>query len=299
MGIAQIDSTIDLYLTSLLGASNVAYFSYAQQLQKIPIGLFGLTIAQATLPTLSQKNAYKNKADFTKTFLASWNQILFLVLPASAVLVMLRIPTVRLLLGARNFDWEATVTTAETLSFFAISLFAQSSVHLFIRAFFALQDSKTPVITTAVAVFTNSLLSIYFVKMSGLPVWSLGLSASIGATVNAALLLYFLNKKVRFDLYQIVIPPLKMFAATVFAGISIYLPLKLFDQLVFDTTQTFNLILLTVTVTLIGLSVYAFMAWFLNIKEVLTFYNLLKRVIRVKDLVFETSQEVVHGEETL
>lgn len=299
LGIAQIDSTIDLYLTSLLGASSVAYFSYAQQLQKIPIGLFGLTIAQATLPTLSQKGSLHNNADFKKTVLASWHQILFLVLPASAILTTLRIPTVRLLLGARKFDWIATVTTAETLSFFAISLFAQSSVHLFIRAFFALQDSKTPVITTTIAVLTTSILSIYFVQILSLPVWSLGLSASIGAFVNAGLLLYFLNKKVGFDLYQIIVPPLKMFAATGIMVISVYIPKKLLDILVFQTERVFELILFTGTLTFIGLSVYAFMAWFLNIKEVLTFYNLLKRVIRVKDLFFETSTEVVHGEETL
>jgi len=90
-----------------------------------------------------------------------------------------------------------------------------------------------------------------------------------------------------------------MAIATAFAAISIYVPLKLFDQLVFDTTRTLNLLLLTGTVTLIGLSVYAFMAWFLNIKEVLTFYNLLRRVIKVKDLVLEPSHEVIHDEEAL
>jgi putative peptidoglycan lipid II flippase len=297
LGISQIDLTIDLILASVLGASSIAVFTFAQHLQQVPVGLFGLTISQATLPTLSQ---YKQMKSYKDTFLASWHQIIFLVLPASVILAVLRIPAVRLVFGSARFDWEATVLTAKTLSFFAISLFAQASVHLFIRAFFSLQDSKTPVVTSTIAVLTNSILSIYFVLVLNLPIWSLGLSASIAAIVNAGLLLFLLNRKVGgFGRYNIIIPPLKMLIAASFAGISIYVPLKLFDQLVFDTTRTFNLILLTGTVTFIGLSVYGFMAWFLNIKEVLTFYNLLKRVIRVRDIILDTTPEVVHGEETI
>lgn len=297
LGIAQIDLTIDLILASVLGASSVAIFTFAQHLQLVPVGLFGLTISQATLPTLSQ---FKQMKNYKETFLASWHQILFLVLPASVMLSVLRIPIVRIVFGADLFDWTATVQTAKTLSLFAISLFAQASVHLFIRAFFSLQDSKTPVVTSTISVLLNSVLSLFFVLFLHLPIWSLALSASIASILNAFLLLFFLNKKVNgFDAYQIFIPPIKMFLAASIAGIAIYIPLKLFDQLVFDTTRTFNLILLTGTVSFIGLSVYAFMAWFLNIKEILTFYNLLKRAIRVRDLFFETSQEVIHNEETI
>lgn len=297
LGIAQIDSTIDLILASTLGAASVTFFTFAQHLQLVPVGLFGMTIAQATLPTLSQ---YKQIKAFKDTFLASWHQILFLVLPASVLLVTLRIPAVRLVFGADNFDWEATVLTGKTLSLFAVSLFAQASVHLFIRAFFSLQDSKTPVYTSAIAVIVNSVLSIVFIKILLLPIWSLGLSASLAAMLNGGLLFLLLNRKVGgFDVYQIIVPPAKMFFAAAITAVSVYVPLKLLDQLVFDTTRTFNLILLTGTVTFIGLSVYAFMAWFLNIKEVLTYYNLLKRVIRVRDLVLDTGTEVISPSETV
>ncbi|NCN59087.1 murein biosynthesis integral membrane protein MurJ [Candidatus Roizmanbacteria bacterium CG22_combo_CG10-13_8_21_14_all_38_20] len=295
LGIAQIDSTIDLVLASLIGASSITVFTFAQHLQQVPVGLFGLAIAQATLPTLSQS---RNSSKFKEIFLASWHQVLFLVLPVSAILVILRIPAVRLVFGADLFDWDATVLTGMTLSFFAVSLFAQASVHLLIRAFFSLQNSKIPVTTSTIAVLINSGLSIYFIQVLHLPIWSLGLSASIGAVVNFTLLIYLLNKKVKsFNKYQLFVPPLKMAIATFAMIIFLQIPKKLLDQLVFDTTRTLELFLFTITVALIGLLAYAFMSWILNIKEVLTYYDLLKRVIKVRDLVIDTGTEV-SGEDT-
>lgn len=295
LGIAQIDSTVDLMLASLIGASSITVFTFAQHLQQVPVGLFGLAIAQATLPTLSQSTS---SAKFKEIFLASWHQVLFLVLPISAILVILRIPAVRLVFGADLFNWDATVLTSITLSLFSVSLFAQASVHLLIRAFFSLQNSRIPVVTSTIAVLLNSALSIYFIKVLNLPIWSLGLSASIGAVVNFSLLMYLLDKKVNnFNKYQLFIPPLKMAIATVTMIIFLQIPKKLLDQLVFDTTRTLELFLFTVTVALIGFSAYAFMSWILNIKEVLTYYNLLKRVIKVRDLVIDTGSEI-SGEDT-
>jgi len=220
-------------------------------------------------------------------------------LPASAILVILRIPAVRLVFGADHFDWDATVLTGMTLSFFSVSLFAQASVHLLIRGFFSLQNSKIPVATSAIAVIINSVLSIYFIKILHLPIWSLGLSTSIGAVINFSLLIYLLNRRVEnFDKYQLFVPPLKMAIATFAMIIFLQIPKKLLDQLVFDTTRTLELFLFTITVTVIGLAAYAFVSWVLNIKEVLTYYNMLKRVIRVRDVMIDAGTEV-SGEDTI
>lgn len=300
LGIAQIDATVDLILASLLGAASVTIFTFAQQLHLVPVGLFGLTIAQATLPTLAQKSKPKQLREFQDIFLASWHQILFLAFPAAVLLFVLSEQSVRLVFGADRFDWPATRLTSKTLSFFSLSLLAQASIQLLIRAFFALQDTKTPVIIAAIAVTLNTFLSIYFIRVMHYPVWALALAASLGAFTNVILLFYLLHRKVGgFSLYQIIVPPCKMLLAAIFSGLVSFIQVKLLNQLVFDTTRTFNLILLTGIVGLSGVLVYAFMAWFLNIKEVLTFYNQIKRMIRVKDVILDTGSEVVAGEETL
>lgn len=294
MAASQIDSTIDLVLASLLGARSVTVFHLAQHLQLFPVGLFGLTIAQASLPNLSENASRGNLDNFKHSFLASFHQILFLIFPASAILIVLRIPAVRLVFGADRFDWAATVLTGKTLAFFSLSLFAQGTIHLLARAFYALYDSKTPVKIAVVSILTNTTLSIFFIQVLSLPVWALGLSTSVASVINAFFLLLILDRKVGgFERRKLILPFLKIVAATLITALFLYVPMKLFDQLVFDTTRTLNLLLLTGTASFIGLSVYLFLAWFFNIEEVIIFYNFAKKLIRVIEIPLEPLQEVV------
>ncbi len=294
LAVSQIDTTVDLILASLLGASSVTIFNFAQHLQLVPIGLFGIPIATAALPSLSQNGMSGNKQEYKDLIIKALHQILFLVLPASIILVVLRIPVVRLVFGADRFNWSDTVLTGKTLAAFSISLFAQSTIHLITRAFFALQDSKTPVIVGIGAIIINTLLSAYFIMTLKLPVWGLGLSASIASIFNAFLLLIILYKKIGgLNLPRLIIPTIKMCFSTLITGISLYIPMKLLDQFVFDTTRTVDLIMLTAVATFIGLGVYIFCSWMLALEEVALFIILTKKVIKVKELFIETSREVV------
>ncbi len=295
LAVSQIDTTVDLILASYLGAGSVTIFYFAQHLQQLPIGLFGATIAQAALPAMSASFSQKNKKQFEELFLASYHQILFLVFPVSMILFVLRIPMVRLVFGASEFDWPGTVLTGATLAFFSISLFAQSLVHLFVRAFYAVQDTKTPVAIGMVAVAINTVLSVICVSVLRLPVWSLALSASLASIVNfVALLVLFDIKIQRLSRHGLIIPPFKMLVATAISGIFLYVPMKLFDQLIFDTTRVFDLLLLTGLATTLGICVYLFFAWFLAIEEVTTFINLLKKIKKVPQIIFSRSEELVN-----
>jgi putative peptidoglycan lipid II flippase len=193
---SQIDATVDIVLASLLGAGSVTIFTLAQQLSLVPLGLFGLPIAQAALPTFSEYAARGDHTKLKESLLTSLHQILFFILPSAMFLIVMKVPIVRLVYGADLFTWSATVLTGRTLAFFAASLFAQAIVHLLSRAFFALHDSKTPVIIAVISIVTNTVLSIMFVFVYKLPLWSLALSTSIASTLNALLLLLFLDKRI-------------------------------------------------------------------------------------------------------
>ncbi|MBI3577478.1 murein biosynthesis integral membrane protein MurJ [Candidatus Gottesmanbacteria bacterium] len=291
LAISQIDTTVDLMLASLLGARMVTIFNFAQHLQQVPVGLFGATVAQAALPMLSISSAKENLSEFKKTIIRSLHQILFFVLPTSVLFIVLRIPTVRLVFGASRFDWQATVATGMTLSAFAVSLFAQAMVQVLARAFYALYDSKTPVGVGVISILTNTTLSVMFILFLHWPVWALGVSASIASIFNALVLLYLLDRRVHsFAKYDLWVPPLKMTLAAVLMGLALYIPLKLLDQLVFDTTRTFGLILLTGVTGSIGLATYLFLSWVLGVSEVRSFFNLLARVRR--RIIFEPAAEV-------
>ncbi len=294
----QIDATVDLVLATLLGSGSVTVFYFAQNLQQLPIGLFGATVAQAALPPLSTAVAQKNNKHFEQLLLASYHQILFFIIPFSVLLFVLRIPIVRLVFGAARFDWQGTILTSQTLAFFTISLFAQSLVQLFVRAFYALHDTKTPVIIGIVAMLINSVVSIIFIQFFHFGVWSLALSASFASIVNFLSLLVCLDRRISLNRHSLFVPPLKMMAAAGIAMIAAYIPIKLFDQLVFDTTRTIELFILTVIATLSCLATYFFFAWFFAIEEVATFINLVKRVRNVRQLMFSHSDELTTSAES-
>lgn len=295
VAIEQLNETVGIVLASLISASSVTFLTFAQHLQTVPIGLFGATLAQAALPVLAQEKSKGQTESFKSILLTTLHQILFLSLPAAAILIVLRIPMVRLVFGASQFDWTATVLTGKTVAWLAVGLTAQAAILLIVRAFYALKDTRTPVTVSFLTVAVNVLLSIYFVNILHLEIWSLGLSYAISSNLSLLLLLYFLNSKVGgFEIKALLSPFLKMLFASIVAAIALYLPIKALDQLVFDTTRTVNLIALTGIASLFGLSIYLLLVWLLKVKELEVFGKLLKRIynfqlqVKSEEIVKET-----------
>jgi len=298
----QINETVGLILASLISTASVTYLTFAQHLQIVPVGLFGATLAQAALPVLSAEKARGRMEEFKTTLLTTLHQILFLALPAAAILIILRIPSVRLVFGASQFDWEATVLTGKTLGFMSVGLGAQAVSLLLVRGFYALKDTRTPVFVSLLVVAINILLSFYFVKVLNFEVWSLGLSFSISAIVSGVLLFWTLSIKVGgFSKREVFAPFLKMLMATIIMAASLYIPIKLLDQVIFDTTRTINLIILTGLSSIFALSLYIFLVWFLNVKELSTFLNLIKGLItKLKQAGSKVeTKEFIHDSESV
>lgn len=295
LAVVQLNYSVNLIISSIISTRAIAVFNFAQQLEQLPISIFAATISQAALPTLAEEQDQGDKlAAFKKTFLTSLHQIMFLVLPAAAILIVLRIPVVRLIYGASKFDWLATVDTGRTLAFLGLGILAEAITYLLVRGFFALHDSKTPVILSAIAVTFNIVLSLVFVPVLNLPIWGLGLSAAIADTIYAACLLFFLNRRVGgFNFNDLFVPAIKMLLAAVLTGIALYIPMKLLDQLIFDTTRTLPLLALTGVATATGLSVYVFFTWALQIEELNSFIALFRRAKKILFAAEETVSEVV------
>lgn len=299
LAVEQFNDAVGIALASLVSYSSVTLFTFAQHLQIVPIGLFGATIAQAALPVLSREHSTGEKEGFKITILTTFHQILFLTLPAMAFLIVLRIPIVRLVFGAQQFNWTDTVLTGRTLAFLALGLTAQSVILLLVRGFYALKDTKTPVIASFITVAINIALSFLFVPVLHLEVWSLGLSYAIASNASLFILIFALDRKVGgFDSDALFIPALKMWIAAMVSAIALYIPIKALDQLVFDTTRTFNLIILTGIASLFGLGVYILLIWLFKVKELYIFGEMLRKISRLqfqvksKEIVKETSTPV-------
>lgn len=293
IAIYQLGLIITGILISLIGSQSRPYviFDYAQTLAFAPISLFGYTIAQAAFPVLSkQKN---DISAFKLTFITSFNQMLYLVLPVSALFVVLRIPVVRLIYGAQLFDWEATRLTGQTLALLSLSLFAQALVQLVLRAFYALHDTKTPLIVGGVTTVLMCIMQAIAVLVLHQGLVGLAISYSIASVLQLMILLMVLNKKTQgfFDRSSI-LATAKIFLAAFCTAFALYIPIKLLDRLVFDTTHTINLIILTGIASLIGCSLYLFLTWLLSVHEAKTYLLLFSRIGNWRDILGKTEEPI-------
>ena len=289
----QIEATVAVFLATSLAAGSLSIFYFAQHLMNVPVGLFGATIGQAALPSLARETALKEAESFKKTFTASLFQILFLVLPASAILLILRVPVVRLAFGAKNFPWQATILTGRVLALFSLAIICQSLTQILVRGFYALHDTRTPLFIGSVAVFINVALSVYLTFSLGFEVVGLAAATSLASLFHGFFLFLFLDRKIKgFPKKTMITRLTKMLVATFFTLVFLWVPMRFLDRFILDTTRTVNLIILTIIATLMGLLVYVAFAYFLKIEELGEFLSLLKRLGKWRQ-VLQESEEVI------
>ncbi len=295
VGVQQIGTIILASIIAFMvqpGRVNLLFDS-AKTLMFAPVSLIGLSIAQAVFPVLSREK--NNLADFKTTFITSFNQMLYLILPISAIILVLRIPIVRLAFGADKFDWPATVLTGHVLAFLSLSIFAQALIVLFYRAFYALHDSVTPLVVSAISTAMLMVLGYYFVIIRNNGIESIAFAFSLANFLQLIILFVLLDRRVGWFAKGLLFFPLvKIVTATFFTGISLYIPIKLLDQLVFDTTRTVNLIFLTGISSFIGLSFYLFLTWLFSVKEAGMFLLIFKKIGNWKEIL-DKSDEVIDG----
>lgn len=288
--ITQLAITANVFFASFLGPSSLVIFDLAQTLVLAPVVLFGQSIAQASFPALSQKKGDRN--GFNAIFVSSFNQILYLTLPLSALFIVLRIPLIRLFFGASRFPWEATVDTGRTLAYFSVSIAAQSLIYLLARGFYAHKDTKTPLVVTVGAVVINIALSYFFVLHLKLPIFYLAAAFSVSNIFAAVLLFIILDHKIKLPKAEIISSTIKISVATLIMGIALYVPLKLLDQLVFDTTKTINLILLTGIASFAGFATYIFFTWMFAINEAYYVIEVIKKFKNGRQLLREMGEMI-------
>lgn len=299
--LSNLTQTINNSLAILVSTSSVIFLKFADQLQTLPITLFGISVAAASLPTLSSEGAETNKDKYKETFLTSFHQMMYLVMPISMILLILRVPVVRIVYGVQNFPWEATIKTAQTLAFFSIAIFAQSANYLITRAYYALKDTVTPVIVNISTAIINVLISLSFILYFKFGVWSIAFAYSITSIIDMVALLFLLDKKVgKFDRERLFIPFTKIAWSTAFMGMMLYVPMRFLDEFVFDTTRTINLIGLTLVAGIIGMGAYLIITSLLKVEEIQLFYKLLKKLkLSSKDVSTESINLVESESESL
>ena len=205
------------------GAASVLY--YGDRLIQFPLGVFGIAMATAVFPFFSTHAARKDWTSFTETLNQAIRVVLFIGIPASIGLILLRKPLVELFYERNAFTAESTYRTASVIFFYAIGVWAYSASHVIIRAFYSMQDTRTPVKVGVGMVGLNLILNltlIWFLREGGL-----ALATAISATVQIIILFAILQRKLNITgLKHIFTSTFKVVIASFFMFIACWVVLK-------------------------------------------------------------------------
>jgi len=189
----QVNFLVNTILASGLPAGRLSALNYAWLLMLLPQGIFAMAVSTAAFPTFSRLAAEGALDKVRDAFTTTLRTILFLTIPSAVGLVLLRKPLVALLLQRGAFTVSSTQIVAWTLQFYAIGLFAHASVEITSRAFYALHDTKTPVLVSLAAMAVNLILSL--VLIHPLAQGGLALSSSTATILEMSLLLFLLRPR--------------------------------------------------------------------------------------------------------
>ncbi|HVH30283.1 MAG TPA: murein biosynthesis integral membrane protein MurJ [bacterium] len=206
LAILEINAYVGRSFASLLAASPsvspVAVLDYAYGVVQAPAGIFAISIATAVFPLLSRHAASGSHADLRATASLAWRTVLFVILPVTALMVVLRVPLVTLIFQRGQFTPQATQAVAAALLGYTVGLPAIAGSYVVTRTYYALQDMQTPVRIGSVMVVLNALLAYALMRPWG--VGGIALAASIVSMLNVGLLLWRLRQRLgRFDGRQI------------------------------------------------------------------------------------------------
>jgi putative peptidoglycan lipid II flippase len=192
-GMTQISQQIDIVIISFLPASTASVLYFAERVNQLPLGIIGVSIGTALLPTLA-RHIQAGAPDEAKASLnRALEYALALTLPAAFGLMAAGTPIIATLYQHGAFDAAATIITAQTLSAYAIGLPAFVLVKLLTPPFFAVGDTSTPFRVALVSIAINLALNLAFMR----PLQHLGpaLASSISSWINIAVLAVLLHRR--------------------------------------------------------------------------------------------------------
>jgi putative peptidoglycan lipid II flippase len=195
----QVNFLVDTWLASRYGNGPITWLSLAFRLIQLPIGLFGVAIGMANLARVSRDVAVKDHGALRANFASALRAAALLALPATAGLVALREPIIEVIFEHGRFDHASTVATASALLCYALGLYAYAVTKIQVPTFYALGDTRLPVMasTSAVAakLAANFALVYALPRLGVSPFLGLALSTSLAAWTNFGILAWGLRKR--------------------------------------------------------------------------------------------------------
>lgn len=294
----QINSIIMTAIISTLKAGSLTIFSFADNLQSLPVGIIGVAFSTAAFPALAGAAAKKQLNVFKDRFSATFRQIVFFMLPSAFLFFLLRDQIVYLVLRTGQFSRLDGRLTAAILGVFCFGVLTQGLSPLIAKSFYALQNTKTPAVIGAVSVVVNvvlailfiyffsfgNLLSDFFVNVFGLQsagdfkIIALPVAVVVSSMFNTALLLKFLSSRLGgFGYGEIASPIYKMFIASAAMTAGVY-PLLYVLTAVMGEETFLTAFIQSFSAAVVGAAIYFLVAKLFRLREADAILRRLKNI---------------------
>ncbi len=220
----------------------ITQYYQAFQLLLLPLGIFGMAVSTAAFPTLSENVARGRMDQFRNIIQETLRTILFLSIPSSIGLIVLGLPIIQVLLEHGAYNLTSATNTAIPLAFFAIGLPALAAVEILTRSFYALRDSKTPVIVSVTQFIFKIALSLLLIQAAGWGLqWGLGalaLATSIAGLLEAFVILWLLQERLgNFELRRLGVFATRVLLAALAMGFVLLIVRFLLDHILVTTND--------------------------------------------------------------
>lgn len=275
LSVTQFNLFVTQNLASGLQEGMISALRTAQRLMQVPIGVFGIAVAVAVFPTLSEQAAQERLSEFKRTMSLGIRTVIFITLPAAVGLIVLKIPLIKLLFEQGNFDRFDTLATAEALFFFSIGLFGYSAIQVLNRVFYSIQDTKTPVTAGVITIILNIILS--FILINYLGHGGLALAYSIAGIFNMLILLVLLRRRLGNIGGGLILSSFsKTLISSLFMGLAVSLTLS-YLQPMLDFHFKINQLILVSTGITVGVMVYGGLGLLIGMEEAEMVMQILKK----------------------
>ncbi len=285
--VAQINVLISLNFISLFKEGDITAYYNANDMWQLPYGIFAMGLGTALLPTLSEKLALKQVDEFKSIISKAFKTILYLIIPSAVAFMVISQPVISVVYKwSSNIDSHRISTAGSILFLFTAGLIAQSMLAILNRAFYANNDTRTPLYVGGVSIVLNIVFCFLFLKATELGPAGMALSYSIQSIVNMTVMMYIFSKRMNgMQWKKLFVYAIKLVEAAAVMGVAIYIISKLLPV---DFTGAYSLKSKVTEIIALGIEIaagaliYFGCTMLLKVEEAVAFKNkLLGKFVKV------------------
>lgn len=255
LAVIEVNYIVDILLASFLSEGSVASLTYAHRIIMLPLGLVGVSLKTATLPTLADQVASQNDGEFKKTLSFSLRSVWSIMFPISVFLVSAGQLTVELVFERGSFSGNiSTPMTTYALVMYSFSVLSAGSSKIALQAFYSHRDMKTPVIISTITMIVNVILSLLFIDE--LKHGGLALATTLAGFIHFTICLRILAKKGRVNLPELTKPFITIAISSISAGILTYIGMLMVKMFIYGKSFPIQLTRFTIVFLIWGIAIF-------------------------------------------